>query len=115
MKTISWFLDPRVLLGWLAIGCSAWAQNGGAPPANVLLQTNPTQTADSPSSEPAANPAPAPDAAPTTITLQDALQMARKNSPAYQSALTDFALAHEDKVQSRGALLPNLNFNSQAI
>ena len=115
MKIILWFLDPRVLLCWLAICCSAWAQSDRLAAAKVSLQTNQEQSANSPSSEPAANPTPASDAAPTTITLQDALKLARKNSPAYQSALTDFALAHEDKVQSRGALLPNLNFNTQAI
>ena len=115
MKIILWFLDPRVLLCWLAICCSAWAQSDRLAAAKVSLQTNQEQSANSPSSEPAAYPTPASDAAPTTITLQDALKLARKNTPAYQSALTDFALAHEDKVQSRGALLPNLNFNTQAI
>jgi outer membrane protein TolC len=54
-------------------------------------------------------------AAPATLTFQDALKLARKNSPTYRSAVTDFGSAHEDKVQSRAALLPNVNFNSQAI
>jgi outer membrane protein len=64
-------------------------------------------------------PAPTPDqptnAAPVTITLQDALQHARVNSPEFRSALTDLGLAHEDKVQGRAALLPNANFNSSII
>ena len=115
MKTISWFLDPRVLLGWLMIGSPAWAQSDGAPTEKLSLQASQTQSAKSPSQEPAAATASAPGAAPQPITLQDAFKLARKNSPAYQSALTDFALAHEDKVQSRGALLPNVNFNTQAI
>ena len=53
--------------------------------------------------------------APATLTFQDALRLARKNSPMYQSAMTDFAVAHEDKVQSRATLLPNVNFTTQAI
>src|SRR5215471_3194162 len=38
---------------------------------------------------------------PLTITLHDALERARKNSPEYLSAVTDTRLAHEDKVQAR--------------
>src|SRR5882672_127711 len=53
--------------------------------------------------------------APATLTFQDALKLARQNNPTYRSAVTDFRSAHEDKVQSRAALLPNVNFNSQAI
>ncbi len=104
-----------MLLGWLIICSPAWAQGDGSPAAKISLPTSQTQSADSPSQEPAANPAAAPDAALATITLPDAFKLARKNSPTYQAALTDFALAHEDKVQSRGALLPNVNFNTQAI
>lgn len=53
--------------------------------------------------------------APLTLTLQDALQRAQVNSPEFRSALTDAKLAHEDKVQGRAALLPNVNYNNQFI
>ena len=53
--------------------------------------------------------------APATLTFEDALNLARKNSPTFLSAKTDAALAHEDKVQSRAALLPNVNFTTQAF
>lgn len=53
--------------------------------------------------------------APLTITLQDALQRARQNDPQYRSAVTDLALAREDRVQSRAGLLPNLNYNTSFI
>lgn len=53
--------------------------------------------------------------APLTLTLQDALAQARKNSVQFQAALTDQGLAHEDKVQARAALLPSLNYNNQFI
>jgi len=53
--------------------------------------------------------------APLTLTLQDALQRARVNSPEFRSALTDLGLAHEDKVQGRAALLPNVNYDTSII
>jgi|SRR5450432_3871421 len=63
----------------------------------------------------AASPSPSDSTAPATLTFQDALKLARTNSAVYRSAVTDFRSAHEDKVQSRAAVLPNVNFNSQAI
>ena len=53
--------------------------------------------------------------APLTLTLRDALQRARVNNPQYQAALTDFGVAHQDVVQSRAALLPNVNYNMQYL
>jgi outer membrane protein TolC len=52
---------------------------------------------------------------PLTLTLQDALERARKNNPEYRAAVTEFGLAKEDKVQSRAALLPNVSFNNSFI
>jgi len=52
---------------------------------------------------------------PQPITFSDALQRARANNPQMQSAFTALGLAHEDLVQSRAALLPNVNYNMQAI
>jgi outer membrane protein TolC len=54
-------------------------------------------------------------APPLALTLQDALQRAQVNSPEFRAALTDAKLAHEDKVQGRAALLPNVNYNNQFI
>ena len=48
--------------------------------------------------------------APLTLTLQDALERAKRINPEYRGALTESGLAKEDKVQSRAALLPNVNF-----
>jgi outer membrane protein TolC len=67
------------------------------------------------------DPSPSPQAAagtagsPRTITFQDALQMARKNSPQFNAAVTDLKVAHEDRVQARAALLPNVSYNSQYL
>lgn len=53
--------------------------------------------------------------APVPLTLQDALQRAETNSPEFRAALTEAKLAHEDRVQGRAALLPNVNYNNQYI
>jgi outer membrane protein TolC len=53
--------------------------------------------------------------APVTITLQDALQRAQKNSPDFRAALTEYGIAHQDLVQGRAALLPNANYNGSLI
>src|SRR2546422_10528347 len=53
--------------------------------------------------------------APPAITFADALQRARTNNPQMQAAFTALGLSHEDLVQSRAALLPNVNYNMQAI
>jgi outer membrane protein TolC len=54
----------------------------------------------------------APSNAPLTLTLQDALERARKNSPEYRAALTEFGVARENRVQGRAALLPSLNYDA---
>jgi len=53
--------------------------------------------------------------APLTLTLQDALARAKKINPEYRAALTESGLAKEDKVQSRAAFLPNVNFNTSFL
>jgi outer membrane protein TolC len=107
------FLIPRILFAVvcsLLLGTAGRAQDSssqasaGTSPAVVQAQT------DAPSPQ-----APPSGTAPATVTLQDALKLARKNSPVFQAAMTDFALAHEDKVQSRATILPNVNFTTQAI
>ena len=54
-------------------------------------------------------------AAPATITLQDALARARANEPQYRTALTNYGVARQNTVQSRAALLPNVNYNAQYL
>jgi outer membrane protein TolC len=56
--------------------------------------------------------------APTPIlrlTLQDALARARKNSTQFQAAQTDAAMARQDRYQAGTALLPSVNYNTQAL
>ncbi len=53
--------------------------------------------------------------APLTLTLQDALKLARANSVPFNAALTDQQVAHEDKVQARAGLLPSVGYNNSFI
>jgi outer membrane protein TolC len=62
--------------------------------------------------EPDNNTNQATSAAPLTVTLQDAIARARKNSPEYRAALTAYGSAKEDRVQGRAALLPGVNYNA---
>jgi outer membrane protein TolC len=52
---------------------------------------------------------------PVRLTLQDALERARKNSTQFQAALTTAALARQDRTQARNALLPTATYNNSAI
>ena len=49
---------------------------------------------------------------PLTVTLRDALARARANEPQFHAALADRGVAHENAVQARAALLPNVNYNA---
>jgi outer membrane protein TolC len=49
------------------------------------------------------------------LSLQDAIERARRNDPQYQSVQTDAGIAKEDRVQARDKLLPNVIYNNSAI
>ena len=53
--------------------------------------------------------------APLVLTVQDALARAKVNDPHFRAALTELGLAHQDVVQSRAGLLPNVNYNMQFL
>ena len=50
--------------------------------------------------------------APVVLTLADALQRAKANSPQFQAAVTDLGLAREDRYQARSTLLPGIDYNN---
>jgi outer membrane protein TolC len=54
-------------------------------------------------------------APPMVITLKDALQRAGQNDPQYQASASDAANAHQDAVQARAALLPELSNTTQYL
>ncbi len=53
--------------------------------------------------------------APLTLTLESALERARANAPQFNAAVTAAKLAHEDRIQARAALLPNVNATTQYL
>jgi len=87
-------------LAFFACGLASAAQE---PPPSEPVSAQ--QTAQPTNSSPA----------PLRITLQDALDRARKNSTQFQAALTTAALARQDRTQARNALLPTATYNNSAI
>lgn len=49
------------------------------------------------------------------LTLADALQRAKANSPQFQAAITELGLAREDRYQARASLLPGVDYNNTFI
>jgi outer membrane protein TolC len=78
------------------------------------LAQDPAPPAQAPPAGTTNQQGPAP-ATPIRLTLQDALDLARKNSTQYQAALTSAGLAREDRTQARDALLPSVAYNNSAI
>jgi outer membrane protein TolC len=54
-------------------------------------------------------------AAPISITLKDALERARKNDPTFIGASSDAKSAHEDRLQARNSMLPQISATSQYL
>jgi outer membrane protein TolC len=95
-----------VLLGiLLAVPGYGQGQSQTVAPSKVYGQVQtPTTTADANAAQ-----------APLVLTLQDALTRAKTNDPQFRAALTELGLAHQDTVQSRAQLLPNVNYNMQFL
>ncbi len=86
----------RISSGWIM---AAWLAAG------AMAQTAPAQ----------GQAPPAAGASHLTISLQDALEHSRINSPQFQSANIGALLVREDRVQAKAALLPSLNYLNQYI
>lgn len=52
---------------------------------------------------------------PLTITLQDAIERARKNDAQFLAIVSDKQSARESRVQARDAILPSVSYTSQAL
>ena len=92
-----------------------WAAASFAYIACVLPSVG-QQTSPAPASaQQSDKPANAAAAAPLRLTLQDALDRARKNSVQFQAALTNAGLARQDSRQAFDALLPSVTYNNSAI
>jgi outer membrane protein TolC len=53
--------------------------------------------------------------APVTITLQDAIERARKNDVQFLAAVNGAKSSHEDRLQARNAILPQFSYTTQAL
>lgn len=91
------WLQATLILGLLAGSTTGFAQIASLQAETTIGQTE------------------SKNEAPLTITLQDALQRARVNDAQYRSAITDYGVAREDRVQARAGLLPNLNYNNSFL
>lgn len=100
-------ISATLLLALVAIVCRSQQPNLPAP---QLALTPPPQAQSQQPATASTSPG-----APIRITLQDALVLARKNEPTYHSALTDAALAREDRTRSRDALLPTVSFTTSIL
>jgi outer membrane protein TolC len=60
-------------------------------------------------------PGPNQAAPPVTITLEDAIDQARKYDAQFRTVLYDAKSAKEDRVQARNAMLPTISYTSQAL
>jgi outer membrane protein TolC len=85
----------------------------GALPQQVAAQAPPPPTGPE-SSVQLVQPT-GPSVPPITVTLQDALERARKNDPGFLGAISDAKSAHEDRLQARNALLPTINGSVQYL
>src|SRR5947209_10168411 len=85
---------------------------GGPEISAAQGTTNPAATMPTAAGNPAQSSSPG--APPLKLTLQDALERARKNSAPFQAALTDSALARQDRFQAGAALLPSVTYINQA-
>ncbi|MGB2890484.1 MAG: hypothetical protein WBC04_22555, partial [Candidatus Acidiferrales bacterium] len=88
----------------LCIPVSQAAAQTTAPPAGDQSQVQLMQPPGSDQSAP-----------PVTVTLQDALERARKNDAQFLAALGDAKIVHEDRVQARNALLPTISYTTQYL
>ena len=77
----------------------------------VAQETNPAPG----SPQPTGQPENAAAAASVRLTLQDALDRARKNSVQFQAALTNAGILRQDRRQAFDALLPSATYNNAAI
>jgi outer membrane protein TolC len=89
---------------WLAIFLThlLFAQDSPSQISGQAIAPGPIETKDS-------------GQGPLVLTLQDALSRAKTNDPQFRAALTELGIAHQDTVQSRAGLLPNVNYNMQFV
>jgi outer membrane protein TolC len=119
MQTCEYSHEGKILRGKLYCGLSLLVIAGAALAAGACAAQQPDAPAPQPQAaskqqQAAAPTSPAPGA-PLRLTLQEAIALARKNEPTYNSAATAAGVAGETRAQSRDALLPSVNFDTSVI
>jgi outer membrane protein TolC len=96
------------VLSWISVAAALLTHGGTTTAQEVSPSTNSSTTKEA--QQPAA-------AMPQTLrlTLPDALARARINSTQFQAAQTDAAIARQDRYQAGAALLPGVNYNTEAL
>ena len=80
-----------ILAALVCFACSAWSQEKAGT-------ANPTGTTT-----------------PTTLTLDEAIRLAKVNAPQFRAAVTESGIARQDRVQARAAMLPDVSFTTGTI
>ena len=93
---------------WFAGAASLARAQKAAPPA----ENQPTREAQIQMEQPSGTTN---ATAPVTITLQDAIERARKYDAQFLAAVTGAESAHEDRLQARNAILPQFSYTTQAL
>ena len=99
-----------VAMSWAFCACALLcaAQEPAQEPASQQPPAEPAS--QQPTAQPTNN-----TTAPIRLTLQDALDRARKNSVPFNAAVTNAGLARQDRRQAFNALLPSVTYDNSAI
>src|SRR6267142_1184800 len=99
-----------VAMSWAFCACALLcaAQEPAQEPASQQPPAKPAS--QPPTAQPTNN-----TTAPIRLTLQDALDRARKNSVPFNAAVTNAGLARQDRRQAFNALLPSVTYDNSAI
>jgi outer membrane protein TolC len=97
-----------LVLSWTSVAAVLQCCVGSAMAQEAATPANPAVTKEAQQAAPAPTPI-------LRLTLQDALARARKNSAQFQAAQTDAAISRRDRYQAGTALLPSVNYNTQAL
>jgi outer membrane protein len=97
-----------LVLTWTTVSALLLGSRGITAAQETAAPANTAPAKDAQQGTPARTPA-------VRLTLEDALARARKNSTQFQLAQTDAAIARQDRYQAGVALLPTVNYNTQAI
>ena len=100
-RPIPLVLGLAAAIGFLTISVGAQT-NGSADDTESMVQL-------------AQPPGPDQSAPIITVTLQDAIQRARKNDAQFLATVGDAKSAHEDRLQARNAMLPSVSNSSQFL